>query len=57
MFSVQSIGSVRETEHYLLEDDFSIASTEPRELSARFVNDLTTGVAGSKKESGAKPSE
>ena len=57
MFSVQSKCKVRETAHYSLEEDFSIASTEPRGLSARFLNDLTTGVAGSEEESGDKPSE
>jgi len=49
--------TVRETAHYLLEEDFTIASTEPRGLSARFLNDLTTGVAGSEEESGEQPSE
>jgi len=48
--------TVRETAHYLLEEDFFIASTEPRGLSARFLNDLTTGVAGSEEESGEQPS-
>jgi len=32
MFSVQSMCTVRETAHYLLEEDFSIASIEPRGL-------------------------
>jgi len=57
MFSVQSMYTVRETAHYLLEEDFSIASTETRGLSASFLNDLTTGVAGSVEESGEQPSE
>jgi len=57
MFSEQSMCTVRETAHYLLEEDFSIAITDPWGLSARFPNDLTTGVAGSEKESGEKPSE
>jgi len=49
--------TVRETARYSLEEDFSIASTEPRALSARFLNDLTTEVAGSEEESGEKPSK
>jgi len=49
--------TVRETAHYLLEVDFSIASTEPQGLSARFLNDLRTAVAGSEEESDEKPSK
>jgi len=56
MFSIQSMGTVKEIAHYSLED-FSIASTEPRGISARFLNDLSTGVAGSEAESSEKPSE
>jgi len=47
--------TVRETAHYLPEVDFFIASTEPWGLSARFLNDLTTMVAGSEEESGEQP--
>jgi len=47
----------RETAHYSIEEDFHIASTEPQGLSARFLNDLTTEVAGSAAESGEKPSK
>jgi len=57
MFSVQLKCTVRETAHYSQEEDFSIASTEPRGLSARFLNDLTTEVAGIEEESGEKPSK
>jgi len=44
--------TVRDTAHYLLDVFFFTASTEPRWLSARFLNDLTTVVAGSEEESG-----
>jgi len=47
MFSVQSMCTVRETAHCSLEEDFSIAITEPRGLAARFLNDITTAVEGS----------
>jgi len=49
--------TVRETVHYSLEEDFSIASTKPRGLSARFLNDLAIEVAGTEEESGEKPSK
>ena len=38
-------------------EDFSIASTEPQGLSARFLVDLTTEGAGSEEESGERPSK
>jgi len=57
IFSVQSKCGVGETAHYLLEEDLYIANTEPRELSARFLVDLRTEVAGSEEESGERPSK
>jgi len=52
---LQLMCTVRETTHYSLEEIFFIASTEPRGLSARFLNDLITGIAGNEEESGEKP--
>jgi len=43
--------TVTETAHILLAEDFVTASTESRGLSACFLIDLTTGVAGSEEES------
>jgi len=34
----------------LTEGGYFIANTEPRELSARFLNNLTTGIAGCEEE-------
>jgi len=50
-FSVQLMCRVREIAHLSLGEDISVESTEPRGLSARFLIDLTTKVAGIYEES------
>jgi len=56
-FPVQLMCTVRETAHYSLGNGFKIASTEPRGQLECFFLELTTEVAGSKKESDERPSK
>jgi len=50
-FPVQSMCTVRDTAHYSLGEDFSIASTEPRGPSARFlmVGQITSVIVESRR--------
>jgi len=57
IFSVHSKCIVRETANYSLGEDCSLGAKEPRGLSARFLDDLITGVAGSEEESCEKPAK
>jgi len=56
-FSVLSMCTFRETAYYSLDEEFCIASTEPRQISARFLNDLTIKVVENEEESGERPSK